>query len=492
MQSNIILAPTAQPEVNRALDFLHELFVNDVWHFVSTDPAGMVEARSFGLNRRAEVRDWLLAKQEESNCYFHINRLKCGTTNPIATKADIKYAAFCHMAVECTDEIILGRLQNFRPPPSIILSDSHHYYALWRLGRMTKNFDRVERINRGLANQLGGGGPIEINAMMPLPGTISISGNGEPALVEVVDDFRPISKFKDSPSYRLDDFPQTQAKTFAPVIIPTNKNTGPDELSTIADKLPDDLQKLIRHGDGPKHPLGSQDARYIDESEIVWKVTTDLTLLNSTPSIIADLLQNSQFGISRTILVKRNPKQYVNRLVQAAHEAVNNGWRDIYKDGRPKPSMQNALSALIRLGIDFEFDTFNHRKWFRVGNDPTVKTELSEDGCAKLRKLVVDRLGFDPGKGHTFDAANILCLENSFHPIIDELDALKWDGETGLDRMLTDYFGADATPYTQAVFLRNRLADFNYCRSKPARSTLMGCCRTATSCGQRPCNWSDI
>jgi Virulence-associated protein E-like domain len=113
--------------------------------------------------------------------------------------------------------------------------------------------------------------------------------------------------------------------------------------------------------------------------------------------------------------------------------------------------MQNALSALTRLGVDFEYDYFNNRKRFRIGEDCTSKIELSEDGCANLRKLIVDRLGFGFGKGHTSDTANIPCLENSFHPILDYIDDIEWDEETGIDHMLTDYFGADATPYTLAV-----------------------------------------
>jgi predicted P-loop ATPase len=103
--------------------------------------------------------------------------------------------------------------------------------------------------------------------------------------------------------------------------------------------------------------------------------------------------------------------------------------------------MQNALSASTRLSVNFEFDCFNNRKRFSIS--AASRTELSEDDCANLRKLIVDRLGFD--------ATNILCLENSFLPVLDYIDGIEWDEKTGIDRMLTDYFSADVTPYTLVV-----------------------------------------
>jgi Virulence-associated protein E-like domain len=456
MQLDNLLAKPPQPNITQSLDFLQEMFTNDVWHLVAVHLRGTVETKSFGLDKRGEVRKWLNAKQGEANCYFYINRLKFGATSLMASKSDIKFAMFCHVAIGSCDPVVLARLQAFRPAPSLILQNGSGYQAIWRLGTMTKNFDRVERINRALENRLGGDNGYHVNAMMPLPGTITLPSSAKlPAdrissLVEVVNDYRPIRELKSSPTFKLDDFPETHSPNLKPINFPANETIVPLGLDALPDKLPDDLAKLIQHGDDPDHPIGSKDARFRDSNEVVWKVATDLALLNNDPSIIAGLMLNRELEISKTILSKRCPQNFTIRLIQSAFENMSTGWHDVYKDGSPKQSMQNALSALTRLGVDFEYDSFNNRKGFRIDRSIS-RTELSEDGCANLRKLIVDRLGFDPGKGHTFDAANILCLENSFHPVLDYIDAIEWDGETGIDRMLTDYFGADATPYTLAV-----------------------------------------
>ncbi len=49
------------------------------------------------------------------------------------------------------------------------------------------------------------------------------------------------------------------------------------------------------------------------------------------------------------------------------------------------------------------------------------------------------------------DALDLTFQENSFHPVCDYLDSLKWDGVHRLDTMLIYYMGADDTPYVRAV-----------------------------------------
>jgi predicted P-loop ATPase len=46
------------------------------------------------------------------------------------------------------------------------------------------------------------------------------------------------------------------------------------------------------------------------------------------------------------------------------------------------------------------------------------------------------------------DALNLEFEKNSFHPIVDYLGALKWDGKPRVDKLLVDYFGADDNVYS--------------------------------------------
>jgi hypothetical protein len=63
MQLDNLLAPSPQANTSLALDFLQEMFTNDVWHLVAVHLHGTVETKSFGLDKRGEVRAWLDAKQ---------------------------------------------------------------------------------------------------------------------------------------------------------------------------------------------------------------------------------------------------------------------------------------------------------------------------------------------------------------------------------------------------------------------------------------------
>ncbi len=46
------------------------------------------------------------------------------------------------------------------------------------------------------------------------------------------------------------------------------------------------------------------------------------------------------------------------------------------------------------------------------------------------------------------DALNLECERNTWHPVREYLNGLKWDGTERIDSLLPDYFGAVASPYT--------------------------------------------
>jgi putative DNA primase/helicase len=67
------------------------------------------------------------------------------------------------------------------------------------------------------------------------------------------------------------------------------------------------------------------------------------------------------------------------------------------------------------------------------------------------RQIVLMRFGFDPGPGYTFDALKMLCLNNTFDPVLDYLDGLVWDGRPRVDEWLIRYCGAKDTPLNRAI-----------------------------------------
>jgi len=55
------------------------------------------------------------------------------------------------------------------------------------------------------------------------------------------------------------------------------------------------------------------------------------------------------------------------------------------------------------------------------------------------------------GKDSTHSAVDLVARENSFHPVQEYLDSLAWDGVERLLTWLSVYFGANETPYTNAI-----------------------------------------
>lgn len=55
------------------------------------------------------------------------------------------------------------------------------------------------------------------------------------------------------------------------------------------------------------------------------------------------------------------------------------------------------------------------------------------------------------GKDVTHQAVDVRARERSFHPVREYLESLEWDGRPRLSRWLSYYFGAEDSPYTQAI-----------------------------------------
>jgi hypothetical protein len=102
--------------------------------------------------------------------------------------------------------------------------------------------------------------------------------------------------------------------------------------------------------------------------------------------------------------------------------------------GTPKPCLHDAAVALVSLGVNCQFDTF-HERMVIDG------VKYNEVMVARLRNRILDKFAFDPGKDHTYDALMRLGLRNEFHPVLDYLDGLSWDGRARLDTWVCDYLG---------------------------------------------------
>lgn len=121
------------------------------------------------------------------------------------------------------------------------------------------------------------------------------------------------------------------------------------------------------------------------------------------------------------------------------------------KTSIPDKTMMNARAGITRLGISCRYDVFHDRRLIAGVELSSGVGEISDDMALAVRALIRQNFKFDPGKEATWDALNLLCRENSFHPIRDYLDGLKWDGKPRVGTWLVDYMKAPDTEFVRAV-----------------------------------------
>ncbi len=124
---------------------------------------------------------------------------------------------------------------------------------------------------------------------------------------------------------------------------------------------------------------------------------------------------------------------------------------DRSKGGGLQSTCANARVAIEALGIECRHDCFHDKLLVSGQALGRYAGELTDHVCLIIRRAMVDRFGFDPGKNHTFDAGIQLCLEHAFDPIVDYLGGLKWDGVRRIDIWLSTYLGAPDTPLNRAI-----------------------------------------
>lgn len=115
-------------------------------------------------------------------------------------------------------------------------------------------------------------------------------------------------------------------------------------------------------------------------------------------------------------------------------------------------TLADALIAIEALGIKCSNDQFHVRHFVEGDVLGRWEGELTDEGVAHIRGLILKKYGFDTGKDVLNDALSQLAIENSFDPVQDYLDALVWDrGESLLDTWVVDYLGVEDTPLARAI-----------------------------------------
>lgn len=430
-------------DTNKAIEFLRMMHGERPVHLVAISFNGPVETKTFDVHDAPGLYVWIEGRQNISNIYFHVNELDQGKRDIKARKQDIVAAHFLHVDIDHIDA--LEQIRAFTPKATAIVFSGGGYQVYWRLSMPLSDLLAVENMNKALSQRFGGDNCHNIDRLMRVPGTVNVLNKKKLSIGRVPALSYFLNEESDwSRTFSLSDFRVANAGGAGAVIRQT-EICEPIEIESLSVRISEATQTLIIDGDNARSPIGTKGARYPSRSEVVYRVTCDLVRAGGSDDEIIGILINSDYKISESVREKPKPTAYARRQVLSAREAVNDDWPDRLSRGRISPTFRNTKLAIRRLGLHAEFDTFHNRKILGGHALQSYSGELTDDGCASLRNLILHEFGFDPGKEHTRDAANALCIENPVHPIREYLELLEWDGKPRIDAWLISYMGADDT-----------------------------------------------
>ena len=166
---------------------------------------------------------------------------------------------------------------------------------------------------------------------------------------------------------------------------------------------------------------------------------------------------------------------------------------DVTEKGKIRQSIQNCKYALehdpclkgaiCRNEMTCQIDIMKKMPWKRRG------VHMTDTDMNNLALYLEKNYGLTSDRVIT-KAIDIVANENSFHPILEYLESLKWDGTPRIQHMLTHFFGAEDIGYTEEVMKMHMMGAIRRLYEPGAKYDIMLC----WSAGREPENlrFSDI
>lgn len=446
-----------------AVEFLEAWCPSGPWVLTSIVPDGKTTTETFTARSLGQMRDWIDRRQAAQNIYFTVNR----TFNAMEVKpkkSDIAAALALHVDVdprageplESERRRALEMLRRHAPPPTVIIDSGGGLQGFWMLDKPAElGADPlpVEDRNRYIEAALQADACHNIDRIMRLPGTINVPNKKKlakgrvPALACVVEaDW--------SRRYRLDDFPRAAAASSAAVVAPSVAVPAAGVMVSEL-PIPDKCKQVIVMGYDPDEPgrwdgATGPDGRWTgDRSKVVWWVTCEMVRAGCTDEVITGVLLDPDYAVSAHVREQKGSERYARRQVTKAREEADSSFV-CDKDGNPyRDSQHNIRVALRRLGVTLSHDLLAGRA--TVEGLDGYGPNLDDDVCNRLWMVIDERFAFRP----TWEFFNRFLTDHArqtaFHPIVDYLCGLTWDGKPRLGSWLAAYGGAEGTDYTRAV-----------------------------------------
>lgn len=398
------------------------------------------------------------------------------------------------------------------PPPSAVIESGRGIQCLWRLATplaLPEHQEAVENANRWLLAQLNGPpGTHNIDRIMRLPGSWNcldakkLAKGYKPRQAILIE----LNTFV----YTLSDFGKWTPPKNTDASSTAKSPSGPASANDITDEVvpvdPETYEEkykhvnhrvrwLIHHGTPSSnldeyisiHGLIPEGREPNDRSAWCHDVINQLLRAKVPDGEILGILLSPICGVSGHILDQTDPEYAARRQIArskvvvskdeprstglpeipppektASHNVPNeveveiegHDERDLLEyrvdDKNKKPlKIPHNLRAVLqegpgRLGCRFCYNKFKEA----ITLDDRI---LQDCDLIKIRFEIDTLLHWLPNKEMFSELVEDEARKNAFHPVMDYLATLTWDGVPRLDTWLTRYGGAEDSPYTRAV-----------------------------------------
>ncbi len=200
----------------------------------------------------------------------------------------------------------------------------------------------------------------------------------------------------------------------------------------------DEIDDIIKNGCGERY--GG------DRSRALWRVVNELLARGMASNNIEKILLDESNLISEHVYDQTDPVSYVQRQVTKAKREL-----DFTRDehGKVIKTVRNLRIGLLKLGVTVRRDEFADRKL--VEGLKGFAPDYCDDILVHLWLLLEERFKLHVSKEVLHDVISNMTLVNKFHPVVDYLNALRWDGVSRVDGWLTTYGGVEKSDYSRAV-----------------------------------------
>lgn len=314
--------------------------------------------------------------------------------------------------------------------------------------------EEVEARGSGIRAAVDGDAVQNVDRVMRLPGTVNWPSAKKRRAGRVPRLARVVEAHWDR-RYRLEDFPEWRA---VPSAAPAGRAAAPAKgvmLDDLPNTVSDKCRQVIVRGHDPDDPerwdgrLAPDGSWQGDRSKAVWWVTCELVRAGVDDATISGILLDPDYAISGHVRDQKGAERYAQKQVRDAREEVDNNF-DCDKDGNPySNSQRNVRVALRRLGVKLRYDMLAGRA--TVEGLEGFGPNLDDGAMTRLWLAIDEQFKFRPQIEFFDRVLSDYARRNAFHPVIDYLGGLRWDGVGRIDRWLTTYGGAAENAYTSAV-----------------------------------------